>query len=138
VVLLLLPGLIAVMGSRWMASKTLRPWILDLVGSSEAHNTTSAWNQLFSKQGPCLVRATLTDGRIIGGLYDDRSVTGYSEQVPDLYLSQRWRLDSEDWFAGPIGRSLGVWLASESIVTLEFYDIRSTCDLEREILKIRS
>jgi hypothetical protein len=62
-ILLLLPGLIAVLGSRWIASRSLRPSVLGLVGSSDSHTATSAWNQLFSKQGPCLIRATLTDGR---------------------------------------------------------------------------
>jgi hypothetical protein len=136
-ILLFLPGLIAVIGSRWMESKRLRPWTLRLVGSSEAHGTQSAWNVLFGEQGPCLVRATLADGRIIGGLYDERSIAGYSEQVPDLYLSQRWEFDAEDWFAGPTGRSLGVWLSSESVVSLEFYEIDDIRDLEREISRIR-
>jgi len=137
-ILLLLPGLIAIIGSRWMASRGFRSWLLRLVGSSEAHNADSAWNKLFSEQGLCLVRATLTDGRIIGGLYDESSVAGYSEQVPDLYLSQRWEFDVEGWFAGPTGRTLGVWLSSESIVSLEFCEVEGDGDLDREIPKIKS
>lgn len=136
-ILLLLPGIIAVLGSRWMASKVLRPWVLRLVGSSETHSATSAWNDIFGEQGPCLIRATLTDGRIIGGLYDQSSVAGYSEQVPDLYLSQRWDLDDDGWFLGPADRSLGIWLPSESIVSLEIYRLQEGSDKVREIQKIR-
>jgi hypothetical protein len=136
-ILLLLPGLVAIAGSRWVASKRLRPGVLRFLGSSETHSTSSAWNQLFSKQGPCLIRATLTDGRIIAGLYDESSRAGYSEQIPDLYLSQRWDLDGERWFAGPSAHSLGVWLPSDSVASLEIYEVRGTCASEREIPKIK-
>jgi hypothetical protein len=136
-ILVLLPGLVAVAGSRWIASKILRPRMLRLVGSSEAHNASSAWNVLFAELGPCLVRATLVDGRTFGGRYDENCVAGYSERVPDLYLSQRWDLDADRWFVGPSRQSLGLWLSSGSIVSLEFYDIRGTTEMEREIPKIK-
>jgi Family of unknown function (DUF6338) len=136
VVLLLLPGLIAIVGSRWMASKRLRPWTLRLVGSSEAHSTTSAWNQFFSKQGSCLIRATLTDGRVVGGLYDETGLAGYSEEVPDLYLRQRWEFDEDDWFIGPADRSLGIWLPQEGVSSLEFYEVELGINMLREIPKI--
>jgi hypothetical protein len=137
-ILLLLPGSIAVLGSRWTASKRLRPWMLRVIGSSDAHSAASAWNKLFSEQGPCLVRATLRDGRTVGGLYDENSVAGYSEQFPDLFLSQRWDLDAETWFVAPAARSLGVWLPSDSITSLEIYELRRTDSSDREIPKIRS
>jgi len=136
-VLLLLPGLVAVLGSRWAMSKSLRPLMLRLVGGSEAHNATSAWNALFAELGPCLVRATLADGRTIGGRYDESCVAGYSEQIPDLYLSQRWDLDDEWWFVAPSHQSLGLWLSNASIVSLEFYDIPDTIQMERETSKIK-
>jgi hypothetical protein len=51
-VLLFLPGAVAIAGSRWMASKKLRPRALRLAGSSEAHSATSAWNALFTLSQP--------------------------------------------------------------------------------------
>lgn len=120
-ILLLLPGLIAVSGSRWMTSRRLRPMALRLAGGPRSHGTTSAWNQLFSERDPCLVRASLADGRIVAGLYDYQGVAGYSEQVADLYLSQRWEVDKEGWFSAPTDRTLGVWIASGSVVSLEIY-----------------
>jgi len=137
-VLVMLPGLIAVSGSQWMSSRRIRPRVLQLVGSSEAHGTASAWNQLFSKQRSCLVRVALSDGRIMGGLFDESSAVGYSEQVPDLYLSQRWEFDGEGWFVGPTDRTLGVWIASESIASLEIYELDGVVNPERESPKIRS
>lgn len=137
VILLLLPGLVGVIGSRWVASKGLRPRVLRLVGSSETHGSASAWNRVFGDRDPCLIRATLADGRIVAGLYDDRAVSGYSEQVPDLYLSQRWELDGENWFVGPTRRSLGIWIASQSIASLEIYALEDLGSLGRETRKIR-
>jgi Family of unknown function (DUF6338) len=137
-ILMVLPGLIAVSGSRWMASSRIRPWVLHLAGSSEAHGTASAWNQLVSKQRSCLVRVALSDGRIMGGLFDESSAVGYSEQIPDLYLSQRWEFDGEGWFVGPTDRTLGVWIASECIASLEIYELDGAVNLERESPKIRS
>jgi len=123
VVFLFLPALIAVAGSLWMSSKRVRPRLLRLLGSSEAHSITSGWNELFSKQGASLVRATLTDGRVVGGFYDEPSLAGYSEQTQDLYINERWELDDDGWFIKPAERSLGLWLPKESIVSLEIYDI---------------
>jgi hypothetical protein len=137
-ILVLLPSLIALLGSRWMASRRLRPRVLRLAGSSEAHTTRSAWNQIFDEQGPCLIRANLTDGRIVGGLYDESGLAGYSEEVPDLYLCQRWDLDGDLWFLGPAEHSLGIWLPSGSIASLEIFDVEGVSSLKRETPKIRS
>lgn len=137
-IFLLLPGLVAVIGTRWVGSRKLRPSVLRLVGSSETHSSVSAWNWLFSEREPCLIRVTLTDGRIVAGLYDDRGLSGYSEQVPDLYLSQRWELDDERWFMGPARRSLGIWVPAQSIASLEIYALEDIGSLERETPKIRS
>jgi hypothetical protein len=134
-IFLLLPALISLLGSRWSTSSILRPWLLRLAGSSDAHGSPSAWNVTFRELGPCLVRATLTDGRLIGGLYDGSSVSGYSEQTRDLFLSKRWDLNEEGWFTGPMDPSLGIWLSDESIVSLEFYD---AAGLDKETPKIRS
>ena len=67
-----------------MGSKSIRPGVLRIVGSSETHNAASAWNQVFSRQGPCLVRVTLTDGRIVGGFFDERLHSGSISSL-DLY-----------------------------------------------------
>jgi hypothetical protein len=136
-ILLFLPGLIAVLGLRWAASKRLRPWVLRRVGSSETHTADSAWNSLFGEQGPCLIRAKLADGRIVGGLYGRDSVAGYTEQTPDLYLSQLWDLDAEHWFVGPADHSLGIWLPGEGIDSLEMYEVEGVVVLDRETPKIK-
>jgi hypothetical protein len=120
-VFLALPLLQAIVGSRWNSSKKLRPKLLRLIGSSEAHNVHSGWNELFSKQGGAMIRATLSDGRVIGGFYGEPSLAGYTEHSQDLYISERWELDEDSWFVQPAPRTLGVWLPRESIRSLEVY-----------------
>lgn len=131
-ILLILPGVIAIIGSLWTSSKRVRPALLRLVGSSEAHSITSGWNELFSKQGASLIRATLADGRVVGGFYDEPSLAGYTEQTQDLYINERWELDSDDWFVRPAERSLGLWIPKESIVSLEIYDAQEPSNGEMQ------
>jgi hypothetical protein len=122
-----LPILLAALGSLWTSSERVRPWLLGLVGSSEAHNTLSGWNQLFSKQGTAMIRLTLTDGRVVGGYYGDGSMAGYSQHTQDLYISQRWELDKDGWFVRAAPGSLGIWIPRDRIVSLEVYEAnRST------------
>jgi uncharacterized protein DUF6338 len=120
-IFLVLPLLLAVFGSRWNSSKTVRPKLLRLIGSSEAHNVHSGWNELFSKQGGAMIRATLSDGRVVGGFYGEPSLAGYTEHTQDLYISERWELDEDSWFVRPAPRTLGIWLPRESIRSLEVY-----------------
>lgn len=132
VVFLVLPGLIAIIGSFWSSSKNVRPFILKCFGSSDAHSVTSAWNEVFSKQGPCLVRVTLTDGRVVGGFYDKPSMAAYSEQDRDLYINERWELDKDSWFKTAAPGSLGIWISKESIASLEIYESEDPVETETE------
>jgi Family of unknown function (DUF6338) len=120
-VALVLPLGLAISGSLWASSSRLRPWLLRRVGSSEAHNVLSGWNELFGQQGVAMIRVTLSDGRVVGGFYGQGSLAGYSQHTQDLYISQRWELDADSWFARPAAGSLGIWLPRESIVSLEVY-----------------
>jgi hypothetical protein len=42
-----------------------------------------------------MVRATLTDTRVVGGYFGPGSLAGYSEQTPDLFIAERWILDED-------------------------------------------
>jgi hypothetical protein len=123
-----LPAGIAIAGCYWRGSKRLRPRALRLLGSSTFHDAHSAWNVFFDGQRPCLVRATLRDGRIVGGLYDESSLAGFSERTQDLYLAERWEFDDDKWFTEPAERSLGIWIPEEIISTLELYELDESAD----------
>ncbi len=120
-IFLVLPASLAVIGSYWKGAKSFRPNVLRLLGSSTAHSTASGWNELFSLQDSAFIRASLSDGRVIGGLYTRGSLAGYSQHTQDLYISQRWELDDQNWFVKPAPHSLGAWFPRESIVSLDVY-----------------
>jgi hypothetical protein len=117
-----LPALIAQAGLRWHNSKR-REAVLRKLGISPAHSTPSGWDQFFGSGQRALVRITTVDGRVVGGLYDADSLAGYSQQNQDLFLEERWELNDSQWFVGPAPGTLGVWVAAQSIVSLELYDI---------------
>jgi len=69
-----------------------------------------------------MVLATLKDGRVIGGFYGRDSFAAYAKDGRDLYLQQRWTLDSDNWFEQPANDTHGLWIPTEEVVSLELYD----------------
>jgi hypothetical protein len=70
-----------------------------------------------------LVRATLKDGRVVGGFFGPGSFAGYTAEIPDLYLERRYVIDPDnDWFGEPVGGTLGLYIRAEEIVSVEFYE----------------
>lgn len=115
------PAGLALAGLGWHRSR-LRSAVLEKLQIEPDRNADSGWNQAMSRPGTPLVRATLSDGRVIGGRYDEGSLAGYSQREQDLFLSQRWTLDEDDWFLAPAPATRGVWIRRDAIVTLEFSD----------------
>lgn len=70
-----------------------------------------------------MVRATLTDTRVVGGYFGFGSLAGYSEQNPDLFIAERWILDDDGWFVERADNTDGVWIGHENIVSVEFYKV---------------
>lgn len=120
--LLVLPFAIAEAGLLWRRSTSLRAWVLSRLRISPTHSTPSGWDHFFQQNQPALVRATLTDGRVVGGYFSVKSFAGYSDHHEDLFLERRWELDDDDWFVQPVESSLGLWIASSSIVSFEVYE----------------
>jgi hypothetical protein len=120
-VVLVLPLIIAETGRHWRRS-SLRRTVLGWLRISIAHDIDSGWNQAFGEAPNAMfVRVTTHDNRVIGGMYAQGSLAGYSEQSHDLYLAQRWELDHDDWFERPAVGTLGVWVPKDNIASLEFY-----------------
>ncbi|MEA2409072.1 MAG: hypothetical protein QOE69_3191 [Thermoleophilaceae bacterium] len=126
---LVLPLTLAYLGLLWQRSSTVRPAVLKVLKVSAAHSTPSGWDHFFGQNSPALVRATLTDGRVVGGYFGDESFAGYSDHHEDLFLERRWELDKDAWFVRPAEQSIGVWVPSSSIVSFELY----TAPDEREV-----
>ena len=78
------------MARQWNRSR-LRESVLRRAGVSPAHKTPSGWEHFFLQGRWAYVRATLKDGRVVGGWFGPNSFAGYTAETPDLYLEQRER-----------------------------------------------
>jgi hypothetical protein len=123
--ILVLPVLVATSGRLWVRLGQPRATLLRLLRIDPGHSTPTAWDFVFDEPTPRFVRAVLSDGRVIGGLYARGSFSTYAEQSGDLFLHERWELRDDDlWFLEPASGTAGIWLPNTSIVSLEFYDVR--------------
>jgi hypothetical protein len=129
--ILVVPAVVATAARFWQRSKKWRPRVLKTLRIHEGHTIPTAWDELFRRRQPALVRAVLNDGRVVAGYYGSRSFPGYGEESQDLLLERRWTLDNDHWFAQPAATSGGVWLSAGSIVTLELYDLPSATPTEK-------
>src|SRR4051794_10974639 len=104
------PVVVAVCGKVWVDSR-LRAHTFRWLDIDPAHGTRSGWEHWFAQRRPCLIRATLADGRIVGGfMATGKSFAGFSVHSQDLFIEQRWELDDDGWFLRPADDSLGVYL----------------------------
>jgi hypothetical protein len=120
---IVLPIFVAELGRCWRGTKKLRPWWLRSLRIAESHTVSSAWNQAFGRDGTAMIRATLKDGRVVGGYYGPDSLAGYSEDTQDLFIAERWSLDEDGWFVRRADLTLGVWIPRDNVASIEFYDV---------------
>jgi hypothetical protein len=125
--LFLLPLAIAECGRRWQRSLKLRPWVLGRAKVDPGHGVPAAWEQLFLeskgvKEGRgLLLRVTLEDGRVVGGLFGRNSLASYTAHSRDLFIEERWMLNENHWFEQPAPATRGLWIAAEQIRSVEVY-----------------
>lgn len=115
------PLLIAELARHWNRSR-MREWVLRRGGVSPAHKTPSGWEHFFLQGRWAYVRATLKDGRVVGGFFGPTSFAGYTAETPDLYLETRYQLNDEAWFDEPAPGTLGIYIRADEIVSVEFYE----------------
>jgi hypothetical protein len=120
--ILVVPAALATIARLWGSSKKWRSKVLTWLRIHEGHSIPTAWDELFRRQRPAMVRAVLADKRVVGGYYGSKSFPGYGTESQDLLLETRWTLDEDHWFVEAAPGSHGLWLSAGSIVSLELYD----------------
>lgn len=125
--LFVLPISIAEVGRHWQGSRKLRPWFMRRVGIDPGHGMPAGWEQLFqespaAKAGSGLMlRVTLSDGRVVGGYFGDKSLAGYTGRTRDLFVQERWLFNAQNWFERPAEGNVGLWIAEDQILSVEAY-----------------
>jgi hypothetical protein len=120
--ILVIPAFIATVSRVWLKSG-LRGWLIQKSGINPGHATPTGWDHFFQQGREAFIRATLADGRVVGGYYGGGSFATYGEQGRDIFISQQWELDFNSWFKKPAEASIGLWLPKESIVSFEVYAV---------------
>lgn len=118
-----IPWAIATTSRLWLATG-VRAWLIRKLRINPSHRTATAWDHFFEQGREAFVRATLVDGRVVGGYYGPGSFATYGEQARDLFISTQWELDDDAWFTKAADASMGIWLAKESVVSLEVYAVK--------------
>jgi hypothetical protein len=121
--ILAIPAFIATISRLWLKTP-VRQWFIGKLRINPSHRTPTAWDHFFEQGREAFVRATLTDGRVVGGYYGPGSFATYGEQARDLFIGNQWELDDDAWFKKPAEASLGIWVAKESVVSLEVYAVK--------------
>ena len=81
-----------------------------------------AWDDFFSSNPRCFVKAHLTDGRMVGGYYAGESAASTYPHEEDIYLSVEYDIDQATGeFLRPVERSQGVLLKHSAISVIEFF-----------------
>lgn len=95
-----------------------RRWLI-VLGFRMLNPEPTAWEARFSEIGQAWVRVTLTDGRVIGGLFASTSHASSHPSRHDIFLERQYKiLDDEHW--EPVPRSRGVWIGADTIEYIEF------------------
>src|SRR6266496_629146 len=110
--ILVVPTVVANAARLWQRSKKWRLQVLGWLRIHEGHTIPTAWDEIFRRRKPAMVRAVLSDGRILGGYYGSNSFPGYGQESQDLLLETRWTLDPDYWFVTPTPGSHGLWLSA--------------------------
>jgi hypothetical protein len=123
IVLLVVPVALGA-GLSFLADVRRPAWLHRLlvrIGLSSVTRVSAAWDWVFSRGFPAYLRVRLTEGRVVYGLYADRSFASTDSAHRDLYLEQQWT-EEDGWFAEPYPGSMGVWLNGSSIESIELFD----------------
>ena len=120
---ILLPSLAIATSTRaWHGSKLQRQ-LLRKLRINERHEEPTAWDYFFRQRREAYVRVTLENGARVLGFYGERSFAAYAKDGRDLYLERTYVVDAEnDWFGDEVTGNRGVWLRTDDVVGLEFYD----------------
>lgn len=120
--LMVLPVMLGPLVSRFEENQwpKIRKW---MGWGSAIHPHPKAWDHVFVNGKESWVRITLSDGKLIGGKFGEKSFVSSFPHSEDIFLEQVYELDeSTKWFSGPRPWSHGVLIRGDKINLMEFFN----------------
>ena len=82
----------------------------------------TSWDYIFSSRKPFWIILHLKNGNNIGGVYAYNSFTSSYPYKQDIYIEELWQLDENSHFDKKIEKSAGIWIATDEISSIEFFE----------------
>jgi Family of unknown function (DUF6338) len=119
---ILLPAMVVATATRLWAGTPAQSKVLGWLRINERHEQPTGWDYFFRQRRNVYVRVTTTDGSRILGFYGAASFATYAKDGRDLYLERVYVPDQQGWFGPESPGNRGVWVKTDAVVSIEFYD----------------
>jgi Family of unknown function (DUF6338) len=119
--LILLPSVAIATATRGWSGSRGQALVLRLARINEHHEEPTGWDYFFRQRREAYVRVTFKDGARVYGFYGAESFAAYAKDGSDLFL-ERVYSDADDWFGPEAAGSCGVWVRTQDVVCIEFYN----------------
>jgi hypothetical protein len=118
----LVPSLVIATATRLWSGSSPQARMLGWLKINERHEQPTAWDYFFRQRRNVYARITTTGGGRVLGFYGARSFAAYAKDGRDLYLERIYSPAAQEWFGPEIPHNRGVWVKTDDIVSIEFYD----------------
>lgn len=89
------------------------------IGLNLIHPVPTAWDYKFSDKEECWVEVTVSDNKVIRGLYSNSSLASSDSDFRDIFLQELYVKQDAEWIK--VERTSGVWLSPNEIRYIKFY-----------------
>ena len=122
-VAVILTGVIVGFALGFIRSKNLFCRLFQKVGINLKHPIPTAWDYKFSEGQRQWVEITVTNGKVLRGIFSDHSMASSESEYRDIYLEELYIKKEGEWIKDE--RTEGVWINPEEIRYVKFYKWRN-------------
>jgi hypothetical protein len=119
--LIFVAPLLLALGLIWL--RRWQPFRKGVRGISPIHPAPSAWDFAFAREPPSFVRAKLTDGQRVGGVFGSHSYASAYPEAAEVFLEEAWRFGPDGTPEEPVPGSRGILIRHDDVEWLDFLGI---------------
>lgn len=86
----------------------------------------TAWDYKFSDTKPHWMEITVSDGKVIRGLYSLKSFAASDSEYRDIYLEELYLKEKKGW--KKVERTAGIWINPNEIKYVKYYTLEDEMD----------